>query len=369
MKKTRLFFQFVGIGVFAISLLIAGCTKEGPMGPAGADGTNGIDGTDGNSTCLDCHSGDTKATIEAQFAMSVHSSGINAVDYAGGNASCARCHSHQGFVQYANTGTVAGTITNPTAWECTTCHGLHESFEATDYALRLKDPVHPIFDPAITMDLDGNSNLCANCHQSRRAEPIIDKPGDTYKITSTHYGPHHGAQANVVAGVGFAEIEGSVAYPAPGSATHLAQASCTGCHMAEFDNENDQGGHTYNPSLLACNTCHGVTETDFNYGGVRSIVEGQLETLRDELVRLGVVEFAQESVYELNEETGLIELVALPGEYVPVVGTYPMVQARAFFNWAGLEEDRSLGVHNPKYVKALLQNSIEALEAEPTPGS
>lgn len=353
MKKTRLFFQLVGIGVFAIFLLIAGCTKEGPTGPAGADGSDGIDGTDGNSTCLDCHATEIKSNIDAQFAMSVHSSGINAVDYAGGRASCAACHSHQGFVQFANTGAVAGDITNPTAWECATCHGLHESFGGSDYALRLKDPVAPIFDPAITMDLVGSSNLCANCHQSRRAEPELTNPGETtFRITSSHYGPHHGAQANVVAGVGFAEIPGSVAYPVAGSAIHLAQASCTGCHMSEFDNNEDQGGHTYNPSILACNTCHGVEETDFNYGGVQSIVETQLETLRDELIRLGVVEW-----------------VVADEAYEPVVGTFPMVQARAFFNWAGLDEDRSLGVHNPKYIKALLQNSIEALEAEPTPGS
>lgn len=348
MKKTRLFFQFVGVGIFAISLFIAGCTKEGPMGPAGADGADGINGTDGNSTCLDCHAGTTKSNIEAQFAMSVHSSGINAVDYAGGNASCARCHSHQGFVQYATTGTVAGTITNPTAWECATCHGIHESFEAKDYALRLKDPVNPIFDPSITMDLGGNSNLCANCHQSRRAEPNIDKPGETYKITSTHYGPHHGAQANVVAGLGFAEIEGSVEYPTPGTSKHLQLASCTGCHMGEFVNK--QGGHSWNPSLNACNTCHDATDADFNYGGVRSDVATKLETLRDELVRLGVVEY-----------------IEADAAYEPVVGTYPMIQAQAFFNWAGLEEDRSFGAHNPKYVKALLQNSIEALEAIPTP--
>ncbi|WP_372751346.1 hypothetical protein [Labilibaculum sp.] len=351
MKKTRLFFQLVGIGVFAISLLIASCTKEGATGPAGADGTDGVDGTDGNSTCLACHSSEAKASIEAQFAMSVHSSGLNAVDYAGGRASCAQCHSHQGFVQYATSGSVAGNITNPTAWECATCHGLHETMEYSDYALRLDDPINPLFDPETTMDLNGNSNLCANCHQSRRAEPNVTNPGEeTFTITSTHYGPHHGAQANVVAGVGFAEIEGSVSYPEAGSADHLTQASCTGCHMSEFDDDSDQGGHTYNPSLLACNTCHDANDEDFNYGGVQSLVEGQLETLRDELIRLGVVEYVEEDE-----------------AYEPIVGTYPMVQARAFFNWAGLDEDRSLGVHNPKYIQALLQNSIEALEEIETP--
>ena len=58
---------------------------------------------------------------------------------------------------------------------------------------------------------------------------------------------------------------------------------------------------------------------------------------------------------EVDEETEEVS-------YHPVVGTYPMVQAQAFFNWVGLEEDRSLGVHNPRYVEALLTNSIEALE-------
>ena len=43
------------------------------------------------------------------------------------------------------------------------------------------------------------------------------------------------------------------------------------------------------------------------------------------------------------------------------VECYSMDQARAFFNWIGLEEDRSMGVHNPSYYEALLDNTIEAL--------
>ncbi|RXQ96485.1 hypothetical protein EO244_02315 [Ancylomarina salipaludis] len=345
-KQFRIWLLLLSVGA-----IFAAC--EGPQGPAGlngTDGTNGIDGVDGadgNATCMSCHAGDTRENIQAQFSMSVHSSGINAVDYAGGRASCARCHSHQGFVQYANNGEVLGDITNPTAWECATCHGLHKTMEAVDYALRLDDPVKPIFNPEITMDLKGHSNLCANCHQSRRAEPNTTNPGEeTFAITSSHYGPHHGAQANVVAGMGFAEIAGSVAYPTAGESKHLNQASCVGCHMAPFDSEEGEGGHSWKPSLLACNTCHDAELTDFNYGGVRTDVMAKLEELRDQLITLGVVAG--------NDTDG----------YHPVVGTYPMKQAQAFFNWVGLEEDRSFGAHNPKYVKALLQNSIEAMAAE-----
>mgnify|MGYP000205167902 CR=1 FL=1 len=50
-----------------------------------------------------------------------------------------------------------------------------------------------------------------------------------------------------------------------------------------------------------------------------------------------------------------------PGTYHPVTGTYPMVQVQAFFNWVGLVEDRSAGIHNPDYVNALLDNTIAAL--------
>jgi len=45
-----------------------------------------------------------------------------------------------------------------------------------------------------------------------------------------------------------------------------------------------------------------------------------------------------------------------------VTGTYSSDVAGARFNYQMCLEDRSNGVHNPKYVKALLQNSIEALQ-------
>lgn len=348
MKYNSLFKFFLFCLVCAF--VAVSCTKEGPMGMAGADGkdgqdgSDGRDGVDGNVTCLVCHSSTNIEAVQGQFAMSVHRAGLVAVDYAGGRSYCAQCHSHEGFVQFAEFGKVFGNITNPTAWKCNTCHGLHKTFEAQDYALRLSDPVNPLFAPDTEMDLLGNSNLCANCHQSRRAEPALTHPGEeTFTITSTHWGPHHGAQSNVVAGVGFAEIEGSVAYPEPGTSKHLNQASCVGCHMGEFT--QGTGGHTWNPSLKACNDCHGVELDDFNYGGVQSDVKAKLDQIGELLVEFGVMEG--------DEEHG----------FHPVPGTYPTVLARAFFNWVGLDEDRSLGAHNPKYVKALLTNTIEALEA------
>ena len=340
------------LGGFA--LLIAGAmflsSCEGPAGPAGANGTDGTDGTagtdgtdgvDGNVTCLVCHSGDNMTTVQQQFAGSQHSSGAIAVDYAGGRASCTKCHSHEGFVAFA-AGLEDQDIANPSAWECGTCHGLHNTFEQDDYALRMSGEISFIFDETVTADFE-NGNLCVNCHQSRRAEPNVTNPGETFEITSTHYGPHHGAQGNVLNGAGMAEIAGDIAYPAPGSATHM-EVGCTGCHMGEYDVEENAGGHTYWPTILACTSCHGDLE-DFDYNGAQTEVEELLVELRDILVAKGVVEYV-----EADEA------------YEPVVGTYPMAEAQAFFNWIGLEEDRSMGVHNPNYVNALLKNSIAALQ-------
>jgi hypothetical protein len=345
--------------LLSIGAIFAAC--EGPEGAAGLNGTDGTDGSDGadgasgNATCMSCHSTETKSNIEAQFAISVHSSGENAVDYAGARQDCAECHSHQGFVQFANTGSISGAISSPKAWECGTCHGLHETMEAGDYALRLTDPLLAVADKNESttemMDLGVNNNLCANCHRIRTADPNTVNPGETdFEITSPYYGPHHGSQANVLAGYGFAEIEGPADYPEAGSAKHLEEASCTGCHMGEFfegtpgtystPGTKPMGGHSWNPSLHACNTCHEANSTDFNYGSVRTDVEGRLETLKTQLITLNIMSG--------DDEHG----------YHPIPGIYPMKQASAFFNWTGLNDDRSLGAHNPKYVRALLINSI-----------
>ena len=329
------------------------CVKEGPMGPAGAagtNGTNGTNGTDGTVSCLACHQGDSGKKMtqkKAEFYMSEHSLGAIAVSYAGGRIGCSQCHSSEGFIQYATLGVANTAVNKPSAWECSTCHGIHSTFQANDYALRLIAPVKSNVDAAYSFDFKNNSNLCVNCHQARTPEPNKATPGiATFKITSIHYGPHHGPQGNVVAGVGFAEIAGSLAYPAPGSSKHFTPA-CTGCHMATTT--NNQGGHTLIPSLAACNTCHGVTEKDYNHGGKQTAILDKLNLLRDKLIALKVVSATPNAIDPKITD------------YYPIVGTFPMLQAQAVYNYFGLKEDRSEGVHNPVYVNALLTNTLEAL--------
>ena len=331
---------FLGI-LTAATLLIfmVGCEGDtGPAGPAGADGVDGTDGVDGNAPCLDCHNTDDMNAIGNQYTRSGHALG-EFVDYAGGRSSCANCHSGNGFIEFMTTGEVDGDINNPEPIGCDACHEVHATFEVEDFALRTIAAVTAIADDTYQFDFGGSSNLCANCHQSRRAEPNIATPGTTFEITSTHYGPHHGAQANVLDGFGFAEIPGSKTYPT--TSIHLnATATCVTCHMETY--ADGEGGHSWHASLAACNDCH--TTEDFDYGDVQTDMEALMDELRDLLLAAGVIEWVVEDE-----------------AYEPIVGTYPMVQVQAFFNWIGLEEDRSMGVHNPRYVETLLTNSIEAM--------
>jgi hypothetical protein len=341
--KTRFFFHIL---LMTAVIFLASCVKEGPSGTAGldgadgADGIDGNDGADGNVTCLACHTGTTISAAKFQYAASTHKAGVN-VAYAGSRSYCAECHSSEGFIEHHTNGSVASNISMPSAINCETCHVLHTTFEYTDFAMRASDPVTMKFDGTTTLDFGDNSNLCLNCHQTRTGPPNLAAPGETFEITSPYYGPHYGPQSNLFEGMGMAEIEGSIAYPAAGTTVHSTQASCTTCHMGEYTNK--QGGHTWKPTLASCNSCHAGASEDFNYGGVQTRTYEDLNRLAELLVGVGI----------------------MTEDHSVVTGTWPMVHTQAFFNWKAIYYDMSLGAHNPQYINALLKNSIEALETLP----
>ncbi|MBK8504926.1 MAG: hypothetical protein IPL46_23540 [Saprospiraceae bacterium] len=94
------------------------------------------------------------------------------------------------------------------------------------------------------------------------------------------------------------------------------------------------------PNVVACTPCHAGT-ADFNINGAQDEIEALLVELEELLLAEGV----------LNPATGLWR-----------TGTYATDVAGAALNWIYIEEDRSKGVHNYEYAKALLTNSIESLK-------
>ncbi|MHC4329683.1 MAG: hypothetical protein ACYSWW_16340, partial [Planctomycetota bacterium] len=171
----------------------------------------------------------------------------------------------------------------------------------------------------------GKGNLCANCHQPRRAIAAAD-PNDNIAVTSTHWGPHHGPQSAMLLGLGGAgEVVGK-----PSFHTKMVADTCVTCHI----------GPDMDHSFVAnagCAECHGE---DFDNDSKQAEVEALIVQLHD-----------------------LLEAKGLYHDGHPVVGIYPAAQAEALWNYIFIAiEDASLGVHNPSYTRDLLNASIAALQ-------
>ena len=347
--------------LLAVALfIVVSCTKEGaqgPAGPAGADGTNGTDGTDGvdgNAACIVCHTIVKKDAVTAKYKMSTHFNsnmmytGQTVYQYAGegpGRTTCTGCHSEQGFVAWQYTGELTYPDTNglQTAMPvgCLACHDTHDTFDfendGVDYALRASDPVELIMftEESVVLDMGGSSNLCVNCHQPRTAGPEDDGTGN-FTITSPYWGPHHGPHSTTLEGIGAYEV--GTGYPTPGSSTHRTQASCTSCHMYKATEGTDEetGGHTWHVAIESCTGCH-PGATDFNINGVQTQVADLLTQLKQK--------FVDNNMWDAEADH------ILPG-------TYLLDQTGAYYNYVWALEDRSGGVHNPSYIKTMLNNSI-----------
>ncbi len=181
------------------------------------------------------------------------------------------------------------------------------------------------------IDYGDGSNTCINCHQPRRTGPTDDGAG-MFRVTSSHWGPHHGPQSTLLEGIQGMLIAGTEAYPGVASAAHRTGSTCVSCHMGE-PTDSSNGLHTWVPTENACITCHP------NGSPSKSFLDGDMATL-----------------------AGLLETVGIVHEGHPVPGTYTLQEAEAAWNYLFILEDASKGVHNPTYAKALIKNSIQALQ-------
>jgi len=341
--------------VITSSLLFIQCTHDpyvpvdGVDGADGADGTDGEDGIEGTAACVNCHSNSHRDSITAAYNISLHS--IQTIMYTGQTLAeytnrtyCAQCHTNQGYIEYMETGAVQDTVPLPTSISCTSCHSNHDTFDfendGPDYALRNIEPLQLIVDETYHIDYGNTSNSCISCHQPRTPSPIDDGNG-TFTITNPYWGPHHGPQSTMLEGIQGSQIQGSMSYPGIGSATHRSNSSCVNCHMGETTNGFD-GSHSMWPTNNACVTCH----TD----GVPNEVNG----LANDLDILSVL--LENVVSQDGTVTGIVH------DDHPQPGTFTILEAQAAWNYLFVIEDKSEGIHNPAYAKALIRNSIEALD-------
>jgi hypothetical protein len=360
MKKLIYFLTFSAISIFALVVLFPAC--EGPQGPAGEDG---LDGKDANAFCVKCHNTATFEAVEAQFETSKHSEGEYWAEEGNRNP-CGMCHSYQGFKETKLTGRDTLTVipAAPVSLQCDACHDFHGTLDSTDfpnYAIGHTEPVSLIYNGhASTIDFGNSSNLCTYCHQARPRGTDFPVPttGDkTYKITTSRWGPHYGTQSHILNGSDGWEYPGTLAYD---DTNHKRVATCSSCHQADGEGTLT-GGHTWRilsddgtkANLNGCKKCH-TDITSLDYKGRQTEIKGLISQLEAKLVALKLLNLTDHLALTWDAKDAEGNLIGKGSEWT-------LKEAGAFFNYKLITGDRSDGVHNYKYTKALLTNSIAAL--------
>jgi hypothetical protein len=125
------------------------------------------------------------------------------------------------------------------------------------------------------------------------------------------------------------------------------------CHF-RYSNTYAVGGHSFNMraedeeegdvvlNLGSCVECHGEDVEDFNL----NMVQTEIDSLATEL-------------------NGLLQAAGLmDGDNHALSVTTSADSAGAVFNYLFVYEDRSMGVHNAKYARSLLDSSIKFINGE-----
>jgi len=202
-----------------------------------------------------------------------------------------------------------------------------------DFALTSEAPVSFFAADGVTFN-GGEGNLCVNCHQPRRVFP--EAVNGTISGISSHWGPHHGPQSAMILGVaGAGDVSGG-----PSGHYRAVTNTCVDCHMGETRN------HTMEPSVATCKNCH-TDATNFDVDGVQTEIEGLVDELGERLLAWNLI--------NENSEDGH-----------PTVSSAPEDHAIALWNWIYVaHEDKSMGVHNYDYAKALLEEGLARLPMPP----
>lgn len=300
---------------------------------------------------------------------------------------------------------------------CATCHSsLHTTYTPGDLGLTTVAPVSMTMwggAKEINLTADGGkSNLCVKCHQPRPFVTstslsdgnvvdyanLIANPTAIYydsavgnaapnkHLPSYRFHVHYGAVGAIYAGVG--GIEFGSGYT---NSFHTANASCQDCHMAEISGRS--GGHTFFAAgnFKGCNTtgCHTdvSASSDPFWNGPREEIGGLLNDLAAKINEAGSgVDILHTESGEANLWAGLTDNdydgylniydpSANPdGYWRNITNTSPTnlakpkfpsltnAQVGAMINFQLALRDYSLGIHNYKYTKTLLENSIAALD-------
>lgn len=365
MKK---FLSTLALSMFlVVAAFVTSCEgPEGPAGPKGADGANGANGQDAQLKCATCHN-DTLKDVNlafAQYNLSKHGTGEVYIEEAG-RINCGGCHSGDGFREALALGKDDPTSLATSKIGCRTCHVIHKNYDNTDWALSTSAGFNLRYkgdaaDAAVDFK---TGNLCGKCHQARTYTRGAETDNWTASGATSMYsrfGPHYGTSANVVAMKGLNEIAGPETYPSANVHGNLTKG-CVSCHMGSNPTNPAAGGHTFKMTVAqmstieSCKTCHP--------DGLKTDKANEIKALLAEYRQLLV---DKNLIISTEGEPGEEDYNIL-GEYCKLAETGKARQvskelSSVVLNYLYIAKDRSLGVHNPRYVYAIAKNGVEYLK-------
>jgi len=408
--------------LLGLAFTIYACKEgpAGPQGPTGNDGKNGVDAGfiyfDGflpNMKCGTCHTPgiDTTYYVAGRVVEWQNSKHVIGGDIDRNANNCAGCHTTEGFLDRAqvnfSTQFAFATKLHPSPPGCFACHAPHGR---GNFTLRDSSAVTltNVFVGGTNRTFDGGrkSNLCVQCHQPRNVSTLTPAPNvnaaatDTITITSTRWYQHYGIQAQMFQGTGG---NGGFQFPGytysnSGHTTLIAAKTlgCVDCHMQEpvGGGAAKAGGHTMwlkydadgTETFLAydCRKCHTditsntMTKTAFDAykSGARNIIALKMDTLAtllgdtvitkkwtagSRLVTGVTVPWLKKTVTAEGTSYSILA-GSVSGVTYPSIKSLPAIKSGALWNFMFIEHDRSHGVHNYQYAKALLDASIAELK-------
>lgn len=346
--------------------------------------------------CAYCHDSGTHHIFPQQWDASLHS-GATSYPTGAGRESCVQCHTGVGFAQFAK-----GVATTDPYFDVRytpiTCAGCHDPHDATLVHQFRKVDADLLAPNNTTFKVDskiaGTGAMCFNCHRSR-SEVNAAVAAATL---NSRFGPHYGPQGEILLSRQMLELGGVKL----AVSNHLGASvdACVRCHMytgtaLTGTTVNQWGGHSFSMSTFkkgtdgkfvygpdhrrvkvkdnmeACSQCHGGTFGN-SFDDVKFFFNGNGDHDNDGVVE-GLQAEVQGMVEKIMAELKKIPNVALSPEYgyydnagklnpFPVPATpWTPDQRKAYWNAYTAYNDKSGGIHNPKYVISALRGAMTLL--------
>lgn len=292
---------------------------------------------------------DKAAAISAEWLKTAHASTGETFATESIRNGCQPCHSGTGLERALTDNPYlpeAEGADKPRPIDCAACHtGVAQEAIETGVA---KAALVPFASEDLKFP---GSALCLYCHNSRRNTADLYEKWASGESRPVDY-PHHDAGA-IFTGLGGMEYPG-VDYP---STTAHQSVGCTGCHMPKT--EEGYASHKFNmdPAYIdqTCGKCHqGITE--YTLGGK---LQAEVDALLAELKELALAKVPGAADIGLSRTT--FPFVDENGERLNTE-LVPLEAYVAAYNYYLVSDDQSGYVHNPRYIKALLQESINRLK-------